>query len=122
MIQRLVYRASEWKILVSKIKFGLDTPMMFPFQQHSRYKKSFHKSLSYHKKLRDKRVPRVSLLKTEDSAWRKMYESRIDQSFVTLTGFDWLSFHALVPEFETNYTCSLQMKEEEFIFKIIIIK
>ena len=121
MIQRLVYRASEWKNLVSKIKFGLDMPMMF-FNNTAATKRIFTKASLTIKKLRDKRVPRVSLLKPEDSAWWKMYESRIDQSFVTLTGFDWLSFHAPVPEFETNYTCSLQMKEEQFIFKIIIIK
>ena len=74
-------------------------------QQHSRYKKRFHKSLSYHqRKLRDRRVPRVSLLRPEVSGWRKIYQSKNNQSFVTLTGFDWPSFHALVPEFETHYT------------------
>ena len=46
----------------------------------------------------------MSLLRPEASAWRKVYESKNDQSFVTLTGFDWLSFHAMVPEFETHYT------------------
>ena len=35
-----------------------------------------------------------------------MYESKNDQSFVTLTGFDWLSFHTMLPEFEIHYTCT----------------
>ena len=74
-------------------------------QEHSRYKKAFHKRVSYNqRKLRDRRVPRVSLLRPEVSTWRKIYESKIDQSFVTLTGLDWASFHALVPEFETHYS------------------
>ena len=74
-------------------------------QEHSRYKKAFYKRLSYNqRKMRNRRVPRAGLLRPEVSAWRKVYESKNNQTFVTLTELDCASFHALVPQFEEHYT------------------
>lgn len=73
-------------------------------RKHSRYKKAFYKRLSsYQRRIRSRRIPRASLLHPKVSAWRKLFESRNDQSFVTLTGLDVRAFDNLVPVFEEFY-------------------
>mgnify|MGYP006199202059 CR=1 FL=1 len=49
--------------------------------------------------IRQRRIPRSSLLSVSRSAWRKVYHSNDDQSMITLTGFDVRSFHYLLALF-----------------------
>jgi len=53
--------------------------------------------------VRSRRIPRDSLLQQKASAWRKLFESRNDQSFVTLTGLDVTAFENLLPRFTEFY-------------------
>ncbi len=62
-------------------------------KRHSRYKKTFYRALEIHeKRRRAKSIPRVSLVSVRDSPWRKVLKSRVDQSFITLLGFNVESF------------------------------
>ena len=71
---------------------------------HSRYRKFFHRSLSRAmRRLRDRRIPRISLHHPSESSWRQLYGSRNDQALVTLTGFDYRSFNWLLHIFEPVY-------------------
>ena len=67
----------------------------------SRNRKAFFRTLSKReKKLRDKRIPRKSLHEDpQKSSWGKLYESGVDQSMVTLTGFDYEIYHLLIQKF-----------------------
>ena len=71
---------------------------------HSRYRKAFHHMLpSTLRRIRDRRIPRVSLHHPRESAWSRLYHSRNDQSLVTLTGFDYRTFNWLLRMFEPVY-------------------
>ena len=65
-------------------------------EKHSRYRKDFYLTLSDDsKRMRQRRLPRVSLHSPHKSAWRKLYHSKNDQGMITLTGFDFNSFNAV---------------------------
>ena len=71
---------------------------------HSRYKKAFHKSLSQAmRRIRDRRIPRISLQQPGQSSWDQLYISRNNQTLVTLTGFDHAAFNWLLNIFEPVY-------------------
>lgn len=73
-------------------------------RKHSRYTKYFYKRLSsYHRRIRSRKITRDSPLQQKASAWRKLFESRNDQSFVTLTGLDVTAFENLLPRFTEFY-------------------
>ena len=75
-----------------------------PVFVHSRNKKRFYKALSRAmKRMRDRRIPRVSLQDPQASAWRKLYGSGNDQSMITLTGLDRVTFEWLRSKFEVLY-------------------
>ncbi len=64
--------------------------------QHSQYRHDYHRSLDkFHRRLRQRNIPRCSLLEHSQSAWRRLYESRNDQGMITLTGFDRATFNSL---------------------------
>lgn len=75
---------------------------------HSRYRKDHRFSQnSYERYVRQRRIPRASLLSVAKSPWRQVYESRDDQAMITLTGFDMASFKyvcSLFAPFYDNYT------------------
>ena len=76
--------------------------------KHSRYRKDYHTSYNkFQRQLRQRKIPRCSLLKQSQSAWRCLYKSRNDQGMITLTGFDRAMFDSLceifTPVFE-SYT------------------
>ena len=63
-------------------------------EKHSRYKKSFYKSLhSIERARRNRHIPRPSLLSADRSPWRKLYTSMNDSAMITLTGLDIECFH-----------------------------
>ena len=65
-------------------------------KKHSRYRKDFHKSLDrFHRRLRQRKIPRCSLQDPSSSAWRTLYDSQNDQGMITLTGFDRGTFDSL---------------------------
>ena len=69
-------------------------------KKHSRYKKRFLRSLSEEeRRLRSRKIPRASLLSLEQSPWRTLLDSAIDQSLITMTGFDGASFASLLQRF-----------------------
>ncbi len=76
--------------------------------KHSQYRHDYHRSLDeFHRQLRQRKIPRCSLLEQSQSAWRCLYESRNDQGMITLTGFDRATFDSIceifTPVFE-SYT------------------
>ena len=72
---------------------------------HSRYQKKYLKQLrSLQRRLRQRRIPRASLLDPRQSAWCTLLESGNDQALITLTGFDFHSFRWLSERFSTLYT------------------
>jgi hypothetical protein len=67
---------------------------------HSRYAKRFVNSISRKERvLRDRRIPRVALQHPKTSPWMTLLDSRNDQALITLTGFDFETFHWLVNRF-----------------------
>jgi hypothetical protein len=63
---------------------------------HSRYAKTYYKSLSKKDKQRRTRsIPRWALQDPKCSAWRKLLNSTNDQSLITLTGLDHTTFNYL---------------------------
>jgi len=69
-------------------------------KKHSRYKKKFLKSLSEEEcRLRSRKIPRASLLSLDLSPWRTLLDSAVDQSLITMTGFDGASFVSLLQKF-----------------------
>lgn len=75
---------------------------------HSRYKKHFHRALgAAGRQLRQRRIPRASLLDTNASPWRKLYYSYNNQALITVTGLSYHAFEYLVNKFSwyfENYT------------------
>jgi len=79
------------------------TQQNHPFIQ-SRNRKIFHRLLTMEmRRLRDRRIPRVSLHDPSTSSWRQLYLSHNDQALVTLTGFDHDTFSLLLSLFEPVY-------------------
>ena len=69
-------------------------------KNHSRYMKQFFNSLEMEeRRIRQRSIPRVSLLAQHQSAWHRLYKSESDQALITLTGLDFQSFHLLCCEF-----------------------
>ncbi len=69
-------------------------------KKHSRYRKKFLKSLSEEeRRLRSRKIPRASLLTLDMSPWRTLLASNVDQSLITMTGFDGASFASLLQKF-----------------------
>jgi hypothetical protein len=67
---------------------------------HSRNRKKFYSLLSKkEKRRRQKRIPRIALLFPHQSPWRKLYMSRSDQAFITLTGLDVNAFGVIFDMF-----------------------
>ena len=61
--------------------------------KHSQYRHDYHRSLDeFHRQLRQRKIPRCSLLEQSQSAWCCLYASRNDQGMITLTGFDRATF------------------------------
>lgn len=75
---------------------------------HSRYKKRFLRSLGAEgRQIRQRRIPRVSLLNQDASPWRKLYYSYNNQALITATGMSYHAFEYLVSKFTwyfDNYT------------------
>jgi hypothetical protein len=73
-----------------------DRPKKYCHANHSWYCKDFHRSLDiFHRRLRQRKIPRCSLQKQSGRAWRCLYKSRNDQGMITLTGFDCTTFDLL---------------------------
>jgi len=71
-----------------------------PVVKHSRYRHEFLKSLSdEERRLRSRKIPRASLLTLAASPWRNLLASDVDQSLITMTGFDGISFASLLQKF-----------------------
>ena len=67
---------------------------------HSRYRKQYLKRLRrFHRRIRQRKIPRVSLQNPCDSSWRTLLLSRNDQSLITLTGLDFETFEWLAERF-----------------------
>ncbi len=74
-----------------------DSPMV---KKHSRYRKKFLKSLSEEeRRLCSRKIPSASLLTLDMSPWRNLLASDVDQSLITMTGFDGASFEFLSQKF-----------------------
>ena len=57
----------------------------------------------YERYIRQRRIPRRSLLLVEDSPWRRVFRSGDPQAMITLTGFDLPSFQYLCALFAPYY-------------------
>ncbi len=65
--------------------------------KHSQYHHDYHRSLDkFHRRLRQRKIPRCSLLEQSQSAWRRLYKSRNDEGMITLTSFDRATFDSYV--------------------------
>jgi len=82
--------------------------------KHSRYRKDFFLTLSDDsKRIRQRRLPRVSLLLPRLSAWRQLYHSKNDQGLITLTGFDFNSFNAVSDKFAPLFNSFSPFRRDE---------
>jgi hypothetical protein len=82
--------------------------------KHSRYRKDFYLTLSDEsKRVRQRRLPRMSLLSPHNSPWRKLYNSQSDQGMITLTGFDYVSFNALSKKFACLFNKYTPFKKDD---------
>ena len=71
-----------------------------PVVKHSRYRHEFLKSLAKEeRRLRSRKIPRASLLTLAASTWRNLLASDVNQSLITMTGFDGVSFASLLQKF-----------------------
>ena len=76
------------------------TPGDLSVVKHSRYRHEFLKSLSEEeRRLCSRKIPRASLLTLAASPWRNLLASGINQSLITMTGFDGVSFASLLQKF-----------------------
>ena len=58
--------------------------------------------------------------KLEESAWRKVFESKNDQAMITLTGLDYKAFIKLHEQFKGNYDTITPFSESgEFFFNVL---
>jgi hypothetical protein len=76
--------------------------------KRSQYCHDYHRFLDkFQRRLRQRKIPRCSLLEKSQSAWHCLYKSRNDQGMIILTGFDRATFDSLceifTPIFE-SYT------------------
>ncbi len=70
------------------------------FVVHSRYRKTYLRKLrSLQRRLRQRRIPRVSLQDATHSAWNTLFHFGNDQALITLTGLDFATFNWLSPKF-----------------------
>lgn len=86
---------------------------------HSRNRKKLRSEQDqYERYVRQRRIPRNSLLSVERSPWRRVYSSADDQAMITLTGFDMASFHYVCQLFAPAYDgYSPFIDEEGFIMR-----
>jgi hypothetical protein len=64
--------------------------------KHSQYCKDYHRSLDKsQRQLRQRKIPRCSLLDQSRSAWHCLYKSGNDQGMITLIGFNHATFDFL---------------------------
>ena len=49
---------------------------------------------------RDRRLRRATLLHPSQSPWKKLYDSKDDAAFITVTGYDVNAFHVLLAKFK----------------------
>ena len=64
--------------------------------QYSRNRKKFYKTLSkVNRRIRDRRIPRMSLQDPHESSWRRLYMSNNESAMITLTGLDMATFQWL---------------------------
>ena len=71
-----------------------------PVVKHSRCRHEFLKSLSEEeRRLCSRKIPHASLLTLAASPWRNLLASDVDQSLITMTGFDGVSFASLLQKF-----------------------
>jgi hypothetical protein len=70
----------------------------------SRNRKIFRRALrAKDRYIRQRRIPRISLLPVSRSPWRRVFSSRDDQAMITLTGFDMESFYYVLNLFAPVY-------------------
>jgi hypothetical protein len=82
-------------LLLYKMTVTGDSPVA---KQHSRYRKKFLKSLlEEERRLCSRKIPRALLLTLEMSPWRNLLALEVDQSLITMTSFNGVSFTTLVP-------------------------
>jgi hypothetical protein len=89
---------------------------------HSRYQKDFFKSLSIEEpRLRYRKIPRYALIPLALSPWQKLLASRNDQAYITMMGFDCLSFDRILDKFgpmfsgHTPFDASGMIVEFEYV-------
>ena len=85
----------------------------------SRNRKIFcRQSNTGEREIRQRRIPRCSLLSVSHSPWRQVYISNNDQGMITLTGFDVKSFHYFLDLFHpVFYEYSPFIDDDGFIVK-----
>jgi hypothetical protein len=98
------FRTKQMKCFLAYVMLNIICFYVFMFSGMLHY----HRSLDiFHRRLRQRKIPRCSLQEQSQSACRCLYESRNDQGMITLTGFDCATFDSLrdifTPVFE-SYT------------------
>jgi hypothetical protein len=84
------------RLLLVRVTAAGDSPVV----KHSRYRHEFLRSLSdEERRLRSRKIPRASLLTLAASPWRNLLASDVNQSLITMTGFDGVSFTSLLQKF-----------------------
>jgi hypothetical protein len=95
-----LFRMDDWFFVLISLLVLDDDGTNNLREIHSRYCKSFHKSLGIIKRwCWQRNIPQCCLQDPSKSAWRKLYRSRNDQGMITLTGFDCAAFASLCVQF-----------------------
>ena len=72
---------------------------------HSRYRTDFFKTLSIEERQRRyRKIPRCKLIWLKLSLWQKLLHSRNDQAYITMMGFDAMSFDRILEKFGPMYS------------------
>jgi hypothetical protein len=89
-----------WALCFLLLKMHKKSEEGGPDKCHSRYRKEFFNNISsVERRLRSRRIPRVSLLSLPDPPWQKLLTLQVNQAMITMNGFDCVSFQSLLQKF-----------------------
>ena len=89
-----------WYILLLHKAYYSEQDSRIPLCNRKRHRSQ---QSDYERYIRQRRIPRRSLLSVEKSPWRRVYTSGDPQAMITLTGFDIDSFHYICNLFAPYY-------------------
>ena len=92
----------QWVLLCLAHRYGKKGRARF---MHSRYSKDFFKTLSIEEqRCRYRKIPWCALIPLKLSPWQKVLHSRNEQAYITMMGFDAMTFDRILEKFCPMYS------------------